>query len=361
MRISIVDEPRPTPFFDCRSEAGRRLMRCLGVAAAAALGVSLLLSGLGTEEAIGAELRPTLRSSVTVSSDLVTVGDFFENPGPLAGTPLFRSPDLGTTGAVPARRVIELARDAGVAEADTGGVIEVTVSRRSRTVEADELARLIATAALHRPGVVAEDTGIDDLRVVFDGTIAPIQADSRASVPARVASLAVSGQTGRFDALMLIDRGETTERMQLRGEIVETTLVLTPTRPLARGDVVGRDDIRIERVPRRTAGNHRPVEPSEIIGLAARRPLRPGQAIVGADFTRPNVVARGDLVTVLFQTENLVVTGRAQAQDAGAVGEAISVINQQSKRTLHATILGPGRVAVVAPGASLASLVKVNP
>jgi flagella basal body P-ring formation protein FlgA len=361
MRVSIVDNPR-RPLFDRRSESGRLLVRCVLAAAAFALGAGLLLGGLGTDPAVGAEVagRPSLRSVVAVRSDIVTVGDFFENAGEKAAVPLFRSPDLGTTGTVSARRVVELAQAAGVERIDADGLVEVTVSRLARTVEADEIARIVAAAVLHQPGRATEDIGIDDLRVAFDGTVDPQHADLRAATPIRVASLSLSPQSGRFDALLLVDRGETTDRLRLRGEVIETAPAITLTRPLNRGEVVGRDDVQIERLSRRLVGNRRALDPSDVIGMAARKALRPGQPIAIADFVRPNVVSRGDLVTIVFETANLTITGRGQAQEAGTVGDLVTVINPQSKRTLHATVLGPGRVGVVSPASSVASLAKVD-
>lgn len=361
MRVSIVDT-RPPPLFDRRSEGGRRLLRCLFVAAAFALCAGVLLAGLGVDAAIGgeAEGRPVLRSMVTVNSDVVTIGDFFENAGDRARTPLFRSPDLGTTGTVAARRVVELAQAAGFTGAETGDLVEVTVSRLARSIEADEIARAIAVAALRQPGRATEDVGLDDLRVVFDGTVEPQRADLRSAQPIRVASLALSSQNDRFDALVLVDRGETTERLRLRGEVVETIPVATLTRALSRGETVGRDDVQIERLPRRQVGARRAADPSELIGMAARRALRPGVAVSTADFVRPNVVNRGDLVTIVFETRNLTITGRGQAQEAGTIGDLVTVINPQSKRTLHAVVLGPGRVGVNSPTSSVASVAKVD-
>jgi flagella basal body P-ring formation protein FlgA len=46
---------------------------------------------------------------------------------------------------------------------------------------------------------------------------------------------------------------------------------------------------------------------------------------------------------------------RAKATDAGALGDTISITNLQSKKTLQAVIVGPGRVTVnTAPTGRLA-------
>jgi flagella basal body P-ring formation protein FlgA len=42
----------------------------------------------------------------------------------------------------------------------------------------------------------------------------------------------------------------------------------------------------------------------------------------------------------------MVLTIRGKANDGGAEGDVISVINEQSKRVVQGMIIGPGRVAV---------------
>ena len=49
---------------------------------------------------------PKLRASVTVTSDVVRVGDLIDNAGSAALIPVYRSPDLGTTGALPVAHVL---------------------------------------------------------------------------------------------------------------------------------------------------------------------------------------------------------------------------------------------------------------
>jgi flagella basal body P-ring formation protein FlgA len=351
--------PRRRCLLPCSSEEGGKLLRSLLGAATLALLAAALLSIVGP--AAAAPGKATLRGSVAVRGEVVTIGDFFDGAAGLADRPLFRAPDLGTTGPVSAARVVEMAHAAGLGEIDTGGLIEVSVTRLSRPVEAAEIARLIAVDALRRPGR-AEDVGIDDVDVAFDVPVEPRAADLRAGEPVRLVSLTIAPQTGRFDALVQIDQGDKTERLRLRGVLVETAPVTVLARSLARGDTVAAEDLRVERQPRnRLALAHAVVDPREIVGLQARRQLRAGQAVAASEFMRPLVVSRGDIVTLVYRTRALQITGRGQALQAGSVGDLVPVLNPQSKRTLHGTVTGHGLVEIAAPAAPVATLAKVEP
>lgn len=56
-----------------------------------------------------------LKRSVVVSTDLVLLGDLFDGAGPLASKPVFRSPELGVSGALPVADALAAASAAGLA------------------------------------------------------------------------------------------------------------------------------------------------------------------------------------------------------------------------------------------------------
>ena len=75
------------------------------------------------------------------------VGDLVEHAGVIAKVPIFRAPDLGVTGTVPADAVIEAVRRfAGSSVLDTGDVSEVVVTRASRVIPATDIEARVAKA-----------------------------------------------------------------------------------------------------------------------------------------------------------------------------------------------------------------------
>src|SRR5215475_3269795 len=106
-----------------------------------------LLLALGHEATAGAEAEaPRLRELVTVTSDVVLIGDLIDNAGKAADVPVFRAPDLGQTGAVLVQRVADALRPYDLTDIDTGGLSEVVVTRLSRPVGSKEIADRIARA-----------------------------------------------------------------------------------------------------------------------------------------------------------------------------------------------------------------------
>jgi flagella basal body P-ring formation protein FlgA len=83
--------------------------------------------------------------------------------------------------------------------------------------------------------------------------------------------------------------------------------------------------------------------------------LRTGQVIRQADVAKPELVGRGETVTIVFQVPGITLTVLGKANEPGALGDVINVLNVQSKHTVQATVVGSGRVSVNAPPARLAA------
>ena len=125
--------------------------------------------------------RPALRATVTVAGDVVRIGDLIENAGPVADIPVFRAPDLGTTGAVSTDRVIEAIRPHQLIDIDTRGLAEVVVTHASRTITAqdisDRIARVLSTQ--YQLG------DAHDISLNFDMPVHPLEVEARARATCR--------------------------------------------------------------------------------------------------------------------------------------------------------------------------------
>src|SRR5438445_13205912 len=87
---------------------------------------------------------PALRSSVTVSGDIVRIGDIIDNAGSAAQIAIYRAPDLGTTGSLPVAQVLNTLRAHQVIGVETRELKTITVTRLARTIEGKELEQQVA-------------------------------------------------------------------------------------------------------------------------------------------------------------------------------------------------------------------------
>lgn len=318
------------------------MMRALlfRIVLAAAL-ASLAAGFIATHQASAAELR----QRVEIDAAIVTLGDLFDGAGDLAGRPAFRAPELGVTGALPANEAVKAAVAAGLAVDRLPPFASVTVIRRATMVDASALKSLITDAAATRLGVA-----VDNVDVTMDGTLSPVAAAANATMPALLSDFVLQSGSGRFNATVAIDVGGSERLLTLSGRAVETMAVPVLTRPIDRRDVIHASDVTVVRIEKRRVPGSAVIESDELVDMAAKRPLRAGEVIASADVEPPRVVLRGDLVTLQYSRPGLTLSARGRALGDGAKGDLVSVLNEQSKRTIQGIVTGAGLVAVTTSG-----------
>ena len=284
---------------------------------------------------------PRLKAQVTVASDIVRVGDLVENAGSSSGTPIFRAPDLGETGSVPARAVVDAARAAGLITVDTRGLTDVTVTHASRTVPMSEVESRIATVLAER-----YDLGKpDNLRLVFDREVRNIELALTSTAEPIATRMSYDRGSRRFDVTLELP-GMARAQWRYTGVAVETVDAAVVMRALTRGDVIKQSDVTIERRAKRELATDPAA--TDVVGLAARGNIRAGQVLHASELMKPEIVRKNDIVMLHYAVPGIVLTMRGQAMDSGAEGDTVNVLNPNSKRTIQGVVTGPGHVTVVA-------------
>ena len=286
---------------------------------------------------------PRLKELVSVTSEVVRIGDLVENAGMAGTVPVFRAPDLGQTGAVLVQRITDALRPYDLTDIDTEGLSEVVVTRLSRAITRKDIAERIARA-------VSGQMGYGDpqnISIMIDRDIRVMHVEATATSDLLVSRMNVEPRNGRFDISFELPGSSAARLLPLRftGTAREMIEVATLTRGLRQGEVIKGSDVTIERRPKAEAGAEG-VSPEQAIGLAAKAPMRAGQAVRQSDLMRPLIVLRNEPVTITYEVPGIVLTVRGKAAESGAVGDMLSVLNIQTNRTVQATVTGPGRVTV---------------
>ena len=132
-----------------------------------------------------------------------------------------------------------------------------------------------------------------------------------------------------------------------------TVDVLTYARNLSTGDLIQPEDVVWSTVQAHMAAGGAPQDADQVIGLSAKRALRAGAPVSARDLASPQVIARNDLVEVAYVVGGVKLTVTGRATRNASIGEAVSVLNTTSNRTIDAVATGPGQ-AVVGPAAQSA-------
>jgi flagellar basal body P-ring formation protein FlgA len=306
--------------------------------------LALPLAALSADPAAAQNAMPALRAKVTVTSEVVRIGDLIENCGPVAEVPIFRSPDLGTRGTVPTEQIVEAIRPHQLIGIDTRGIAEVVVTRASRAISPQEIAARVAKA-------LGGQYGLGDARnisVEFDGDVHTLNVEPNVTGDLQVVSLSYNRRTARFDINFDLPASAALrwQSMRYSGTAFETVDAVSVEHPVEHGEVLKVSDLVAVKRPKSDGTLITNLHAAA--GMAARHQLLPGQPLHDADLMKPAIVARNDTVTIVYEAPGLTLTLRGQAQESGALGDTVTVQNVQTKRMVQGVVTAPGRVTVTA-------------
>lgn len=292
---------------------------------------------------------PVLKADIVVSAPIVTVGDMFEDAGPLSEQPLFRAPLPGTTGNVDLASVKAAIARIGITDFQTNGLTGIRVSRAASLVDEALLSNLISDD-LRARGILGKGM---HAQAYFSAPVGTLEA-AASDEPARLERLRYLPGNGTFTArftLTGIDRP-----LDVTGTIDMTIDVPHLAGTLPAGTVLQQDNIVMLPVPVRQADAQGIPQIDQLVGLALNRQSRGGMVLRLTDVSTPLTIAKNDQVTIYYRQGPLTLTVKGQAVTGAAQGSPLQVLNLMSKRVISATAVAPGAVEVSASGMTLAGL-----
>ena len=162
---------------------------------------------------------------------------------------------------------------------------------------------------------------------------------------------------GRQEFLLLYRDADGDTGMTVEATLSLPAKVVVMQRAVARGDVLSRDDVSLQRVSYTARQAGRVLHSiDDVINKEVTRSLRPNQPLLVDQLRPPTLVRRGDNVTVRSAVGGVSVTVRGTAKKDGSRGEWIPVELDEPRRQLLGRIEGPRLLQVLSdqPSAELA-------
>jgi flagella basal body P-ring formation protein FlgA len=125
----------------------------------------------------------------------------------------------------------------------------------------------------------------------------------------------------------------------------DATSVAVLARPVDRGAVLAADDFTQAALP--DAAARGALRIASVVGMAATRQLAEGSIVRRSDIARPQLVKRGEPVTIRWQRGALTITAQGRALAGGGAGDAVRVVAGATNRTLDAVVEGSGDVRLI--------------
>ena len=122
--------------------------------------------------------------------------------------------------------------------------------------------------------------------------------------------------------------------------------MLTLLQALPRDAIITEGHVDVVTLRRRPTGLPTLSDPTQAIGLAAKRALSEGTELRPTMLKQPVIIKRGDQTVITAGYGGLSVRMTGKALEDGVLGEQIRVQNLSSKRTIQGEVQRDGSVLI---------------
>lgn len=314
------------------------------------LALALLVCGLpagmamaeGTEESADG-LR--LRSNIMVDDDVIRLGDLFMESLSVGDTPIAQAPSAGQTLSFDARFLSQLARAYHLDWRPDSKFEKVLVGRISHKVEASTVMESLTAAIRERSGNEAH------LDLVLDGGDVEFVLPTDIQGSVGVQNLQYDPASQRFAAMLVVPaEGPTALQRRVTGSIFETIDIPVLNHALGAGTTVQDADLQwISVRTDRLIGNVI-TDARQLVGMTTKRPLRTNQMLRGSDLVMTPAIHKNSLVTLALQSGQMSLTVTGKALEDAAIGQAIRVVNVNSKKELTGIVRDASTIVIPVAG-----------
>jgi flagella basal body P-ring formation protein FlgA len=135
-------------------------------------------------------------------------------------------------------------------------------------------------------------------------------------------------------------------RLIVSGHIQRMVSVPVLKNTMREGDIVGAADIDMMDIPQADLQSGTILKADDLEGMTPRRMALAGKPLRDLDMQQPQIVARGDNVTIVYKDGPMILTASGKAMQNGAKGDQVRVVNTSSNRPVDGFVDRQGEIVV---------------
>ncbi|WND01677.1 flagellar basal body P-ring formation chaperone FlgA [Temperatibacter marinus] len=286
-----------------------------------------------------------LAESIEIETSFVTLAQLFgeeltytlEDPDKI----IMKSPKPGQVKKVSSYELERIAKTNNVNWSKPDYTFRMTISRIGLELSQDDVQPLIDSA-------IHNEIGEENIRIQLFGFGQNIMIPTTRSLDeVQINNLKLNQRRDNFSLTLLIPEGENAfKQKRVNGRVDVMTKIPVLSAALLKGEVIRQEDITWKEVKNNSIRDRYIISDRELIGMSPVRTLRPNQPIQTSSIQRPQIIKKGDLISVTLKTGPLTISMTAKAMEDGARGETIIIQNTRSKKTFEAIVHGVNSVRV---------------
>lgn len=191
------------------------------------------------------------------------------------------------------------------------------------------------------------EQGINDVELEIFGGKTDYYFEQANNAKVMLSDFKLDEEQGRFtsEAEIFAD-GEQMAKTKLVGRYYRMVKAWVPVRDIAKGKVISEDDLQELMVKASRLKGGAFSSKDDIVGKQASKPLKSGKLIEKNDLHSEIIIKKGQAVTAVYNKKGLQITSKMQALGDAAQGEAVKLLNLNSKKEIVGVAKASGLVEI---------------
>lgn len=282
----------------------------------------------------------SLKSQSIVTEDMIRLGDLFYNLDSKKEKVLGPAPRPGQEMVLNARTLLRIALAMDLSWRPNSSYDQVVLRRDATLIDYDMI----------RDGLREElaEKNIEGLfDISFSRELSEIALPPEMPASYEISRLSVNHGRDTFSARISAPSTDNAAQVrEIRGSIKRMAEVPVLKSAMRNGHVVRGRDIDMVMIPVRNLNEDTMLRKDDLLGMTPRRIIHAGKPISIKELQAPQIISRGQTVTVTFESGSILLTASGRALENGAKGDVIRVVNSESSRTIDVVITGENEVRV---------------
>lgn len=281
-----------------------------------------------------------LKSNALIEGPVITLGDIFYDLPNNAEKVLGPAPRPGKDMVLNARTLLRVAIALDLNWRPATSNEHIVLKRAATLISKDDIEKsLIAD--------IRKDGYQGDFELEFPAQTSEIILPADQEARFEIDDLSVDTQSERFSATVYAPTKEDPlQTLNISGAIHSIVKVPVLRETMRNGSVISDSDLDYISVRTKDLNHDVILKAENLIGMTPRRMAFNGKPLTDTEIQAPQIVERGQTVTMIFNSGAIQLTAMGRALESGAKGDAIRVVNADSSRNVQAIISGEQEVYV---------------
>jgi flagella basal body P-ring formation protein FlgA len=282
----------------------------------------------------------SLKQNSIVSGNTITLGDVFHGLSEGGDKVLGIAPQPGQEMTLNARTLLRIAVAMDLPWRPASSADQITLTRAASIVDRDMIENALR-AEVEKQGVSGK------YNIVLPDVSAKMVLAPDIAPAVEIADFNMKPETGWFEATAYApSAANPIQKIKINGTVQKMVSVPVLREPMRAGLIIGARDIDYIDIKESDVRHDMILKAENLIGMTPRRLVTSGKPLNTVDIESPQIIARGDVITMMFKSGPMTLTASGKALQNGAKGETIRVVNNTSNKTIEGIVTASKEVTV---------------